>query len=184
MRPEFLGAYLENITVFHSSTEAALRRVVSQFPGEKSILPIEQKIRGVRKKIVFKRKQYPRDPNFVRVVKEAYSHSCAFCGVQLELVEAAHIVPHGKPDSSDDVSNGILLCATHHKAFDQGLIRIGADFRISVDRKRREYLVHLGRANGIRTLDGLAGRRMKLPINRRHWPTSRNLERRRRYYRV
>ena len=182
MRPEFLGAYLENMTVFHSAPEAALTRVVSQFPDEKSVVPVEQKVHGIRKKIVLTRKQYPRDPRFVRAVKEAYVHSCAFCGIQLELVEAAHIVPHGKPDSSNEVGNGVLLCALHHKAFDQGLIMIGADFRLTVDKKRRQYLVHLGRDNGIGTVDRLVGRKMRLPADREHWPTSGNLGRRQKYY--
>lgn len=71
-------------------------------------------IRTIRQKV--------RDAQFRRTVLAAYGQRCAWCRVQLGLVEAAHIVPVAHPKSKDVVSNGIALCVLHHKAYDQRLI--------------------------------------------------------------
>jgi HNH endonuclease len=54
----------------------------------------------------------------------AYKQSCAVsdCGV-IEVLEAAHIVPHNL-SALDDIRNGILLRADLHTLFDKGLIAI------------------------------------------------------------
>ena len=53
---------------------------------------------------------------------------CAFCGCSIRsALEAAHLVPWAKCDSDEsrlDPSNGLLLCATHHRMFDAGEIAI------------------------------------------------------------
>ena len=59
-----------------------------------------------------------RDPKFKKHVYHIYDNRCAMCGIQLELIEAAHIVPHSHEAGSDDVTNGISLCALHHKAYE------------------------------------------------------------------
>ena len=50
-----------------------------------------------------------------------YGTKCAVCSVnRVGLVVAAHICPkHAK--GSDDWRNGMVLCWTHHAAFDLGL---------------------------------------------------------------
>lgn len=48
--------------------------------------------------------------------------ACAVCGLaEVRVLEAAHIVPdaEGGPSSRE---NGAILCATHHRAFDAGLM--------------------------------------------------------------
>lgn len=46
---------------------------------------------------------------------------CAICGItQIEVLEAAHLVAHSG-GGSYDVSNGRLMCANHHLAFDRKL---------------------------------------------------------------
>jgi putative restriction endonuclease len=42
--------------------------------------------------------------------------------MQLRLVDAAHILPVGAVDSTDDVQNGVALSPTYHRAFDNALI--------------------------------------------------------------
>lgn len=71
--------------------------------------------------------RYNRDIRFRNMVLEAYGSQCAVCGCREEkLLQAAHIraVADG---GSDDVSNGICLCANHHLMFDKALIQI--DFK-------------------------------------------------------
>lgn len=79
----------------------------------------------------------------------AYAQKCSVCGLQLRIVEAAHIVPVVHPMSLDLVTNGICLCANHHKAFDRGVFYLYPDYRIGlnhvvVDQLRREELFHGG----------------------------------------
>lgn len=56
---------------------------------------------------------------FATEVLEAYGHLCAMCGLNLGLIEAAHLYPAHAPGSPDSVKNGIALCRNHHGAFDQ-----------------------------------------------------------------
>jgi putative restriction endonuclease len=66
-----------------------------------------------------------RDPAFRERVLVAYDYRCAVCGYDIRLgsqqlaLEAAHIKWHqaGGPDVE---SNGLALCALHHKLFDRG----------------------------------------------------------------
>ena len=47
-------------------------------------------------------------------VMKAYGGMCAVCGLQLGLIEAAHIVPMAWAGSTDLTRNGIALCRNHH----------------------------------------------------------------------
>ena len=71
--------------------------------------------------------RWNRDCDFRIKVLNAYGKQCAVCRcTEVKILEAAHIkaVADG---GSDDVSNGICLCANHHRMFDEKLIQI--DFR-------------------------------------------------------
>jgi putative restriction endonuclease len=50
-----------------------------------------------------------RDYRFAPLIKEQFAHSCALCGLQLEIVEAAHIIPIREAHSRDQVWNGLAL---------------------------------------------------------------------------
>jgi putative restriction endonuclease len=52
------------------------------------------------------------------------------CGIQLKLVEAAHIIPVNHERSTDETCNGLALCVLHHKAYDQALITVKDDYSI------------------------------------------------------
>jgi len=60
-----------------------------------------------------------RDARFSRAVIAAYDGLCAACGLNLGLVQGAHIYPASAPGSIDHVTNGLALCANHHLMFDQ-----------------------------------------------------------------
>jgi len=68
-----------------------------------------------------------RDPQFKFKVFKRYGPQCAACGMAVkEVLQAAHI--RGKKDKgSDDPRNGLVLCATHHVAFDADLFGIEPD---------------------------------------------------------
>lgn len=70
-----------------------------------------------------------RDPAFRERVLRAYEYRCCVCGFDLRIghipagLEAAHIQWHhvGGPDIE---SNGLSLCALHHKLFDLGVFTV------------------------------------------------------------
>jgi putative restriction endonuclease len=72
-----------------------------------------------------------RDARFREEVMRAYSYTCAVCGYDGRLgknpigLEAAHIrwAHFGGPNK---VSNGLCMCALHHKIFDMGGITVDA----------------------------------------------------------
>jgi putative restriction endonuclease len=57
-------------------------------------------------------------------VRARYGATCAVCPVAVpEILEAAHIFEI-RHRGSDDARNGLVLCPTHHRAFDRGLFAI------------------------------------------------------------
>ena len=78
-----------------------------------------------------------RDPLFRQQVLRAYNYECAICGFNMRhdstsvALEAAHIKwkQHGGPC---EISNGLALCAIHHKAFDKGSIGLDESMRVQV----------------------------------------------------
>lgn len=61
-----------------------------------------------------------------RVFKR-YGPRCVACGLDVvELLDAAHLHPK-QARGSDDPRNGLVLCATHHRAFDTSLFAINPD---------------------------------------------------------
>jgi putative restriction endonuclease len=86
--------------------------------------------------LTFRSQQRPsRDPAFRREVLRAYRYQCAVCGFDLKLdarpigLEAAHI-KWRQARGPDEVSNGICLCALHHKMLDKGAIHFTVDLTL------------------------------------------------------
>jgi putative restriction endonuclease len=81
-----------------------------------------------------------RDNSFRARVLAAYHSRCCICGMQLNLTVGAHIVPVQASGSTDETSNGLCLCALDHEAYDQGLIFIRPDYRVTVNEERLSTL--------------------------------------------
>ena len=71
-----------------------------------------------------------RKASFGRDVCKAYDQKCAMCGIGLKVLEGAHILPVGLPNSTDSVWNGLALCRNHHRLFDRNEIWVDPDSRI------------------------------------------------------
>ncbi len=72
-------------------------------------------------------------------VVPAYSSQCAICRLkELRLLDAAHIVGDVLEAGEPTVSNGLSLCAIHHRAFDQNLVGVSPDYVVHVSRSLRE----------------------------------------------
>jgi putative restriction endonuclease len=103
---------------------------------------------------------------------EADGHRCAFCGLSFDgVLEAAHIKAWGKSSLGErlDPRNGILLCASHHRLFDQACFTITKQKKIfyyDSEGKDGPY----GAADKSASLD-LHGKSLLLPRDERLWPS-------------
>ena len=141
-RPDFLVEYVRNLQALHDfgryAEDLEVLDTVIQHPeiNDKDI----QITDNVRKTTVVSVRKRLRDSNFRERVLAVYGFRCAVCGVQLKLIDAAHIIPVRHESSTDETSNGLALCALHHRAYDQTLITIDEDYSVLLSEKRVAYL--------------------------------------------
>lgn len=149
-RPDFLVEYLENIFELHSfgvsSKDYSVLEHITENPDEVNDSEISE-ITQERQTAVISVKKKIRDNSFKSRVLTSYSNRCAFCGIQLKLIDAAHIVPV-QHDGTDETSNGISLCALHHRAFDRNLITFNQDYQILHNEKQFVKLKEIGLDGG------------------------------------
>jgi len=104
-----------------------------------------------------------RRAGFRGEVLEAYGYACAVCGFDLRLghktvgLDAAHIRWH-TADGPDLVTNGLALCAIHHRALDLGVVGVDLELCLTVSTK----------ANGARGFEEMFGRYSGAPIRKPH----------------
>lgn len=112
-----------------------------------------------------------RDPEFRTQVLKAYQYRCAICGFDLKIgmtggpigLEAAHI-KWKQARGADEVSNGLALCALHHKMLDKGALHVTTNMRLFVS-----DAVHGSDPHFSRLLDR-HGDRIHTPQRRTYYP--------------
>jgi putative restriction endonuclease len=73
------------------------------------------------------------EARFRNAVLDAYRDRCAVCGLHVRtLLDAAHVTNDRDPKPAIDVSEGIALCATHHRAFDANILSYDNEYRIHI----------------------------------------------------
>ncbi len=92
-----------------------------------------------------------RNNDFRKKVLTAYAQRCAICGVQLKLIDAAHIVPVNHEQSTYETRNGLALCAIHHRAYDQALLTVNESYTVVFNEAQAEALDKLGLAGGVKS---------------------------------
>ena len=102
---------------------------------------------------------------FRRIILRNYGNRCSFCDIDVVgLLEVAHIKPWSVDESLRLApSNGICLCALHHKAFDKGLLGVDKGDRLMASST-------LGRSRSAaveRNLLNLDGKLIRLPAESR-----------------
>lgn len=107
--------------------------------------------------------RFSRERTFRDRVLRAYSHQCSVCRLQLDLVQAAHIVPVKVPGSTDLTSNGLALCPNDHLAYDKGLLGVSPEYRILCNHSKLEELRMEGFQGGEETLLVKASNTIVLP---------------------
>ncbi|MED1206105.1 HNH endonuclease [Heyndrickxia acidicola] len=103
---------------------------------------------------------------FRKALLDVYHSKCAFCGFRIpEALEAAHIVPWSVANEEEklDVRNGLLLCSNHHKLFDKNIYMLDENYTIKINSSYSSKL---------------AGKTIKLPQNKQHFPEKQYIKKR------
>ena len=182
MHPTALGPYLENIGMFHSLDSEAevyseLKHASTLRLGDstKCSIDVDSNDNELRRKFMYTRNAYPRDPRFRAAVLKAYGHACCICGRQLDILEAAHIIPHSDEFSSDSIENGLAMCPEHHMLYDSGLLLPGPDYKLVFNKVLASQLCKNGRGGGIDEVKKLSGKKFATPDDNNIRPSKKNL---------
>lgn len=114
--------------------------------------------------------------NFRARVLAAYRRHCAMCGLQLDLVLAAHIVPVNI-EGSNETSNGLALCYLHHEAYDRAFVAADERYRIRVNERVLERLRRLRRNSKEQEFLASLRPELFLPERDRDYPSPQYLRR-------
>jgi putative restriction endonuclease len=173
--PDYLGLYLENLSNIHLLDDVELLALVNQ-SDTLNTQNLDGEVDFPEGHLTITHTRYKRDPRFKTIVYDAYDNRCAMCGIQLELIEAAHIVPHSHEKGTDEIGNGISLCALHHTAYDRSLIFFDEQFNILINDSKMEYLQKVGLDSGFRKFQTLAFDKVQLPTNHTLRPNIENIK--------
>lgn len=171
-RPEQIMTYALNSKDLHrlgadmvTSGLLARAAALEQIPDE-MMKPIEEE----RQRIVSTISRLARDAAFRRKVISAYEGRCAVTRMQLQLVDAAHILPVGVPKSSDEISNGLCLSPTYHRAYDRGLIYLDENYVMRINADKVQTLQSLKLSGGLDDFKSYLDKKIHLPVDPRQWP--------------
>ena len=149
--PSCFMEYVTHQATFHEFAahpeEVAVLQAIVQ--GEEDVLDEPDvdlnEIRGHgRREVVRRVKERVGQENFRARVLRAYKRRCGMCGLQLDLVAAAHIVPV-EADGTNETTNGLALCHIHHWAYDRGLVAADEEYQINISEPGLRRLRRLGR---------------------------------------
>lgn len=173
-RPEYLVEYMQTAEGLHGaiSTSAPARAVLNRI-DEVADTEIDRVAGGPRRLILARIKRRYREHDFRARVLNAYGQRCAMCGLQLRLIEAAHLLPVAAEGSSDETANGVALCASHHRAYDTNLVSFDERYEIQVSEPRVADLAKQALIGKLDSFRAALLRALALPADRRDYPDPR-----------
>lgn len=175
LRPELLGSYICYADALHAvGTAATEATLLAQILVDPTVDPaaIDAAVVSPARRTALKAMQLTlRDSRFRRRVLSAYAHACAACGVQLGLLDAAHILPFVHAESTDEVSNGVALCSLHHRAYDGALLTFDKALNFHVSEQRISHLTAAGRLGGLPAFKAGLLKSLTIPSAVAHQPS-------------
>lgn len=174
-RPEFIVEYAKNLEKLHGFTIRHREEVkILNAVDETEEVEIEKKIKNTeRREVITSIKRKYREHDFRGRILSAYAGTCAFCEIQLKLVEAAHIIPVVSDLSTDETINGVALCSLHHRAYDQNLLSFDENYRIEINRATISELKKLDLVGGLSNFQKGIKDAVFLPSDKRDRPSPR-----------
>jgi len=153
IRPDQLMTYALNAESLHRyGREGTVLRLLTRAAAQEEITSGDvASLSTERQRVVQAVSRLSRLASFRRQVLFAYGNQCAVTRVQLRLVDAAHILPVGAPQSSDHVRNGIALAPTYHRAFDNGLIYLDDEWRMQINTRELHRFEQMNLHGGLET---------------------------------
>ena len=151
-RPDFFVNYVQSLVQLHgfgtSKKDFKVLEAVSDQQIELNTELIEQ-VSKQRQTAVIQLSKKLRDTSFKARVLTAYGNKCAFSGLQLKLVDAAHILPVSHDKSTDDTANGISLSTLYHRAYDKGLVTFNEQYQIVVNSTKMKHFKEISLDGGM-----------------------------------
>lgn len=121
-------------------------------------------------------RQRLHQPVFRVQVLTAYRNQCSMCRLRYPvLLDAAHIIPDGRPHGQPVVPNGLSLCKIHHAAFDENLLGIRPDLVVEL---RKDILTQQDGPMLLHGLQDMHGVQLTVPKSRNVRPDQDRLEER------
>jgi putative restriction endonuclease len=151
-QPDFFVSYVQSLEELHSFGQSKTDFEILEQVSNKQLI-VNDAIIGIvsqpRKTTVIQITKKLRDSSFKARILTAYGNKCAFSGMQLKLVDAAHIVPVSSDKSNDETSNGIALSALYHRAYDRGLVTFNEQYQVITNKKEMKHLKEIGFDGGM-----------------------------------
>lgn len=171
------GIYLPRYPVWLVADEPEQLQFAVALDGAQLFVPVGGQIDDERRRYVERlTKLRLHQPVFRARVLQAYEHRCALCRLRhASLLDAAHIIPDGRPHGQPVVPNGLAMCKIHHAAFDQNIIGVRPDLQVEV---RRDVLEEVDGPMLKHGLQEMAGVHILVPGRRDARPDRERLEER------
>jgi len=167
VRPDFLLPYIMQSENLHRYGKKSGDFQLLKRAGKGQAI-LESDLSGLsepRRRTIYTVSCLSRNAKFRHLVLQAYDYRCAITGMQLRLVDAAHILPVGISGSTDEVCNGIAINPTYHRAYDTGLIYLDESYRFRLNRMKADELAEDGLDGGLREFEGYLDNEIILPSN-------------------
>lgn len=172
IRPDQFLAYCLHAAILHK--EGADAQMVDLLTRVSSLEIISEaevgQVPPERERILREVSKLSRDSSFRRKILHAYDHRCAVTRIQLRLIDAAHILPVGAEGSTDEITNGICLSPTYHRAFDRAFIYLDESLQMQINPAKEQELIAHGLDGGLDYFKTYLGIRIHLPADRSWWP--------------
>ncbi len=177
-RPDFFTSYVLGSSELHQTTAGILEtRALERISREEAVdFDLEDIEPKERRRVLQTVNRKIRDARFRANVLRAYSHRCCVCGIQLDLLDAAHIIPVEHERGTDEIKNGLSLCALHHRAFDHALITVRPDYSIASSEKEFKRLRAIGWQGGEDEFKEALRDEILFPPKRQIYPSPEYLE--------
>lgn len=173
-RPDFMVTYIRNAGPLHETgkvaKEVALLNRIAEAPDKVGEKEINESFPATRQWAVTSTRRALRALDFSDRIMTAYSNRCAMCGVQLRLLDGAHILPVADPESTDETANGIALCALHHRAYDRGIVTFDVKNAIHVSDLRIGELKEAELHGGLEEFQKALLKEIQLPPKKEERP--------------
>src|ERR1700677_1660601 len=168
--PEFFATYVNELEALHGSAQHPQDILAVTQIADTNSTNIQDIPAGPRRTVVEQIQRKVRDTRFRMNILASYGHRCAASDIQLDLLDAAHIIPVEHERGTDETKNGLCLSAIHHRAFDHGLLGIKRNYSIILHDENFTKLRAIGWDGGEKLFRDICRDTINLPSRREFYP--------------